>query len=59
MGGAVMVQTPIKSQVSERLEVTHWLKTNGYPALPVAPAQDHRKYPTLVKEKSSEDVWSH
>jgi hypothetical protein len=52
-----MVQTPIKPKTSERQEVISWLKTHGYPALPVAPAQDARKYPKIVQENREKGTW--
>lgn len=44
---------------SERLEAINWLKAQNYPVLPVAPAQDGRKYPRVIKEKPEKGVWSH
>ena len=54
-----MVQSLVKSETSERQEVIHWLRANGYPALPVAPAQDATKYPKVVKAKPEDGVFAH
>lgn len=45
-----MVYTPLKPQASERETVIEWLKAHGYPALPVAPAQDPFKYSKRNKQ---------
>src|SRR5207237_8692097 len=50
-----MVHTPIKpSTTSDRQEVIDWLMAHNYPALPVAPAQEARKYYKLVKANPEE-----
>ncbi|HBL10636.1 MAG TPA: hypothetical protein DD379_04360, partial [Cyanobacteria bacterium UBA11162] len=43
----------------ERLEAIDWLKTHNYPVLPVAPAQDPRKYPKIVKGKPEQGIGTH
>ena len=55
-----MVNTPIKpSASSERQEVIDWLIAHNYPALPVAPTQDGRKYHKVVQAKLEQGVWTH
>jgi hypothetical protein len=41
----------------ERVEVVNWLKINNLPALPVAPAQDARKHPRIVKADAAREIW--
>jgi hypothetical protein len=43
----------------ERLEVIDWLVNHNYPALPVAPAQDARKYHKVVQGNPKQGVWQH
>ena len=47
------------AQQSERKEVINWLRENNYPPLPVAPAQDARKYPKIVQADAGEGTWNH
>ncbi len=55
-----MVQTPIKpSAPKERQEVIDWLIAHNYPALPVAPAQDAKKHPKVVKAYPEQGVWAY
>ena len=44
---------------SERLEVIDWLVSHNYPALPVAPAQDARKYHKIVQTNPEQELWQH
>jgi hypothetical protein len=47
------------AQQSERTEVITWLGANNYPALPVAPAQDAKKHPKIVKADAAKGIWQH
>lgn len=40
-------------------DTARWLRDNGYPALPVAPAQDPYKYPKVVGSKGQENGGSY
>lgn len=55
-----MVQTPIKpSSPKERQETIDWLIAHNYPALPVAPVQDARKHPKIVRNHPERGIWAH
>ncbi|BAY26162.1 hypothetical protein NIES2100_59750 [Calothrix sp. NIES-2100] len=45
--------------VDQRQEVINWLLENGYPVLPVAPAQDASKYPQLKKNTKEIELDKH
>ena len=44
---------------SQRQEVIDWLIAHNYPALPVAPSQDPRKYHKVVKTDPEKGWWKH
>jgi len=48
-----------KTYLQSRQETINWLSAHGLPALPVAPAQEARKYHKLVKSKLPQGVGEH
>lgn len=53
---ASLERTSTASEVSERQKVINWLTENGYPALPVAPAQPADKYPLINKKTGAVEL---
>lgn len=53
------IASPFKTAVSERQQAIDWLRNNGFPALPVAPAQDPYSYHRVVKTTPERGLWEH